>query len=250
MKTLFLDESGDHNLSKIGPEYPIFVLGGVIVEDYDEHQLTERLSEFKRDMFRTTDIILHTADITRNRNGFEALQDSRFRDQFRDRLNELMRTLSYSVVACAIQKKEHLGRHGATAPDPYMLSLETLVERFCFDIGDANKGGVISRGGVIVAEKRGPALDQELEFAWSKLKSEGTYCVSARDIEERILGLDLRSKRDNIAGLQLADLVVSPIGRHIMGKRDHEDWEIVNQKFCISPETGQSEGYGLVILPK
>ena len=111
MKTLFLDESGDHNLSKIGPEYPIFVLGGVIVEDYDEHQLTERLSEFKRDMFRATDIILHTADITRNRNGFEALQDSRFRDQFRDRLNELMRTLSYSVVACAIQKKEHLRKN-------------------------------------------------------------------------------------------------------------------------------------------
>ena len=250
MKTLFLDESGDHNLSRIDPVYPIFVLGGVIVEDHNELQLTERLNEFKRDMFGSTNIILHTADITRNRNGFEALQNPCFRDRFRNRLNELMRTLSYSVVACVIQKKEHLSRYGPTARDPYMLSLEILVERFCLDIGDANRGGVISNGGVVVAEERGPTLDRELDLAWSKLKSDGTDYVSATDIEERILALNLRSKKDNIAGLQLADLVVSPIGRHILGKRDHEDWEIVNQKFCSSPITGQSEGYGLVLLPK
>ena len=29
MKVLFLDESGDHNLSVIDPQYPMFVLGGV-----------------------------------------------------------------------------------------------------------------------------------------------------------------------------------------------------------------------------
>ena len=31
MKVLFLDESGDHNLAVIDPQYPLFVLGGVIV---------------------------------------------------------------------------------------------------------------------------------------------------------------------------------------------------------------------------
>ncbi|KJV92878.1 DUF3800 domain-containing protein [Rickettsia bellii] len=32
MHILFIDESGDHNLTKIDPSYPIFVLGGVIIE--------------------------------------------------------------------------------------------------------------------------------------------------------------------------------------------------------------------------
>ena len=32
MRVLFLDESGDHNLSAIDPRYPIFVLGGIIVD--------------------------------------------------------------------------------------------------------------------------------------------------------------------------------------------------------------------------
>jgi hypothetical protein len=32
MKMLFLDESGDHNLAIIDPQYPVFVLGGVVLE--------------------------------------------------------------------------------------------------------------------------------------------------------------------------------------------------------------------------
>ncbi len=72
MKVMFLDESGDRNLSVIDPQYPLFVLGGVIMEqDYAEGQLTEAVNEFKREMFGSTDIILHTADITRNRKGVE-----------------------------------------------------------------------------------------------------------------------------------------------------------------------------------
>jgi hypothetical protein len=39
---LFIDESGDHSLAVIDPQYPIFVLGGVIVDsDYAAGELTE-----------------------------------------------------------------------------------------------------------------------------------------------------------------------------------------------------------------
>ena len=49
MKVLFLDESGDHNLAKIDSSYPLFVLGGVIVEkDYAKSELPKEFSEFKR----------------------------------------------------------------------------------------------------------------------------------------------------------------------------------------------------------
>jgi len=63
------------------------------------------------------------------------------------------------------------------------------------------------------------------------------------------LALNLRAKKNNIAGLQLADLVVSPIGRHILGKPDKEDWRIVEEKFRRSPQ-GKIDGFGLVVLPK
>ncbi len=80
MKILFLDESGDHNLSVIDPQYPIFVLGGVIIdEDYAKGPLNDALDAFKEEVFGRTDIVLHTADITRNRNGFEAMKETAFR---------------------------------------------------------------------------------------------------------------------------------------------------------------------------
>jgi hypothetical protein len=64
-----------------------------------------------------------------------------------------------------------------------------------------------------------------------------------------IKGFHVQDKKDNIAGLQLADLVVSPIGRHILGKAEKEDFQIISQKFRKN-KLGIYKGYGFVVLPK
>ena len=85
MKVLFLDESGDHNLTIIDPQYPLFVLGGVIIDkDYADGELTRELNAFRQELFGRTDIVLHTADITRNRDGFEQVKETVFRARFYD----------------------------------------------------------------------------------------------------------------------------------------------------------------------
>ena len=113
MRVLFLDESGDHNLAVIDLSYPLFVLGGVIVDQrYAEGPLEEALRDFKRRLFGREDLILHTADITRNRNGFERLKEPAFREHFYRELNALMRGLQFQVVACVIRKNDHLQRYG------------------------------------------------------------------------------------------------------------------------------------------
>jgi len=244
MKVMFLDESGDHNLTVIDPLYPLFVLGGIIVDlDFAKNDLEEALSRFKQELFGDDKLILHTSDITRNRNGFEQLKDPDFRNQFYESLNRLMRTLDYQVVACVIKKDEHLTRYGLAAVDPYMLSLNVLVERFCMEVGD------LENGGIIVAEKRDSTLDRQLELAWINLKVQGTGYMQASQIEKRIDNLLLRDKKSNIAGLQLADLVVTPIGRKILGKKEKEDYRIIEGKMRRSPH-GRIDGYGLVVLPK
>lgn len=244
MKILFLDESGDHNLRIIDPQYPLFVLGGVVLDkDYAENELPKKLSSFKKELFGSDDIILHTADITRNRNGFENLKDPNFRIHFYEKLNYLMRELRYSVVACVIKKDKHLSRYGVAALDPYLLSLDILVERFCMMLGNTKHSGQI------VAERRDPTLDHELELAWLNLKIQGTRFLQAKQIEHRILRLNLIEKTANIAGLQLADLIATPIGRHVLGKQEKKDYRIVESKLHRSP-SGRIEGYGLVVLPK
>lgn len=242
-KIMFLDESGDHNLQVIDPSYPVFVLGGVIMDaEYARGELRERVRQFKLDLFGRDDLYLHTADISRNRAGFERLQDTAFRDEFRARLNELMRTLEYTVVACAIKKDRHVEKYKLAALDPYMLSLEILVERFCFEVG--NRPG----GGEIVAERRGPLLDRQLEIAWEALRSRGTDYLPPVAVDYRITGMHLRDKRSGLVGLELADLVVTPIGRHVMGKPDRDDYRIVESKFRRYRD--RPEGAGLVVLPR
>ncbi len=244
MQVLFLDESGDHNLSVIDGSYPLFVLGGIIVDQaYAANPMEDAVRAFKRNLFDRDDLVLHTANITRNRNGFERLKERVFRERFYRELNSLLRGLRFQVVACAIRKEDHLARYGVAALDPYMLSLDVLVERFCMEIGEREGGGVI------VAEKRDPTLDRQLEIAWLNLKVQGTRYIRASTIEHRIAGLNLRSKSANIAALQLADLVLTPIGRKILGKPVKEDYRVIEEKFRRSPN-GRVDGYGLVVLPK
>lgn len=237
MQTLYLDESGDHDLINIDPLYPVFVLGGVILQDRHVEFVERRMREFKLEFLGAESTILHTADITRNRKGFEGLKDSEFRSRFLDSLNALMAELPYTVVACAIRKREHALAYGWRAMDPYHYSLHVLVERFCYE-----------GGGRIVAESRNPRLDEALAKAFTRLTATGTDYIEPGVLNARIRGLECHLKAENIAGMQLADLVVTPIGRYLLGKPVREDYAIVRSKFRGAPE--HIEGRGLVVLPK
>ena len=83
MLILFLDESGDHSLSRIDSQYPVFVLGGCIVDEhYHENQLTNEFRKYKQALFGRDDFIIHTADIARRRGIFQVLTDREFRERF------------------------------------------------------------------------------------------------------------------------------------------------------------------------
>jgi hypothetical protein len=248
LKVLYLDESGDHNLVKMDPDNTIFVIGGIIVDrNYARTTLEPTVRAFKEQWFGRNDIILHTADITGATKGFERLrQDRAFRENFMAAMSEMMSTLDYTVVACVIHKDRHVARYGDRARDPYDFGLEVVVERFCFEVGD------VEDGGVIYAERRRDDLDLALDIAWERLRVEGTYHLNKHQpgqIDKRIIGLNLKAKSVNIAGLQLADLVISPIGRHFKGLYTHDNWDIVRRKMCRD-RFGRVEGYGLVVLPK
>ncbi len=245
MLALFLDESGDHSLSRIDPQYPVFVLAGVIVElSYHDGCMTQALKDFKNRFCGRDDVILHTSDIVRCRAAFQTLTDESVRTRFFCELNELIAQLDFSVVACVIRKDRHFSKYGLAAADPYMLSLHVLVERFVYEISRRSK-----EPGIIVAESRDETLNNQLRLAWIDLRTSGTQFVSASLLRQHIGELHIRDKRENIAGLQVADLVVSPIGRHIIGKRPRHDWDIVRSKFRRNRE-GKYAGFGLVVLPK
>jgi hypothetical protein len=242
---MFLDESGNHDLNVIKPEYPVFVLGGVIVDrTYARTVIDQRMRELKQEFFGREDIILHTAELIRWKNEFAFMKhDEKLKQRFLTALSAMMADLEYQVVACAINKRAYAAKYG-TKDDIYRYSLTLLVERFCYEIGN------VTDGGMICAETRRPDLDHEMNMAWENIKRNGLRFAGPSKIDTRIIDLALKDKRLNIAGMQLADLVVSPIGRYLPEKPTHGNWEVVESKFRRRPGSENYLGTGLIIMPR
>ena len=239
MHVLYLDESGDHQVKLIDPAYPVFVLGGVIMDEaYARTVATEAIAEFKRQFFGRDDFVLHTADITRNRGVFTPLADPRIRDRFREALNELLGHLEFGVVACVVDKPRYLDARSGATNDLYKVAFRELIDRFCVVIGNHGHGGRIR------AERRRPDLDRALRSDWYTIQANGTDNTSSEIIGHRIASFSQHPKSEELVGLELADLVVSPIGRHVAGYHDHADWKIVRSKFV------GGEDFGLTIVPE
>jgi len=181
-------------------------------ESYHKKSLIPKLSKFKKELFGAERIVLHLVDYTRNQRGFERMKDKNFRECFYKGLNNLIEKTDFTLLSCIIDKTKHKGKYGMLAIDPYLLSLEVIIERFVMFLKEDEEKGVV------IAESRGPQLDNELELAFLNLKIRGTRFLRPKDIAERIDNFIIKKKEENIAGLQLADSLVTPIGRRFLNK--------------------------------
>jgi len=244
MKVLYLDESGDHDLISIDPDYPIFVLAGCIMDSqYEEKVLTAALNKFKKDFFGNNKIILHLAEYTRDGKGYEKLRDKGSREQFYFGLNKIIDDAEFSLVACIVDKKEHI-KHYKNAIDPYLLSLEVILERFIMCLK------IEKEKGIVIAESRDTQLDNQLNLAFLDLKISGTRFLRPIDVAENIVDFRIKKKEENIAGLQLVDSIVTPVGRKYLNRRNfYIAYDVIKGKFR-KHECGKYKGYGLIILPR
>ena len=243
MRTLFLDESGDHDLINIDRNYPAFVLAGCILNIKDHKLLTEDLNNLKERLFGTKNLILHYADYTRNKNGFERVKEKYFRNVFFKGINDLIVNHDYELLACIVDKQKHNEKYGYNAMNPYLLSLNLIVERFIFYLKEINEVGKI------IAESRNTQLDNELDLAYLNLKISGTRYLARKEITKYIQQFAIKKKEENIAGLQLVDSLVTPIGRKYLNLKNYYlEYDNIKGKFR-KERCGKYKGNGLMILP-
>ena len=118
-----------------------------------------------------------------------------------------------------------------------MLSLGIVVERFCFELGGSGPQGRI------LVERRNERLDHELTVAWDVLRLNGTRYVRPEVLRRRIAALEFATKATGGAGLEIADLVVTPLGRWVAGMPTKPDLDIVRSKLRRGPKgTGKAPG--------
>ena len=244
---VFIDESGDHSLVSIDEQYPIFVLTFVIVRKSDYANLiVPSFVHLKHEFFGHDSVVLHSHHIRKPRGEFAFLLDAQMRQRFTDKLTSVIAAAPFTVVATVIRKVEHQRRYPQPR-SPYDLALRFCMERaFHFLWAQEQKGRLTH----MIAESRGRAEDADLEIQFGRVcRNEHDWDVPFRlSIPEMPFALRFADKKENAIGLQLADLIAHPIGRHVLRpSQQNRAFEVLRPKF-LARNQGYA-GWGLKIFP-
>jgi len=239
---VYVDESGDHGLKNIDPQYPVFVLAFCIFKktDYFE-KLMPAVHEFKFKHFGHDQVILHESDIRRDRGAFSNLKSRERKTAFLNELTDIINDTPFKLVSTVIMKNEYVDHYWFTHPaNPYHVALGYGLERIYYFLSSI---GAKQARTHIVFECRGLQEDQELELEFRRICDGANYPKAQLPFE-----IVFADKKSNSTGLQLADLVARPIGLHCLKpEQPNRAYDVINKKFHRNG--GRHEGVGLKVFP-
>ena len=238
---VFVDESGDHNLTRIDPQFPVFVLLFAIVrkDDYVSRVCPD-LQRFKFEFWGHDEVVLHEHEIRKPFGDFLFLLQKPLRERFLAGLTAQMTAFPATVVAVVIDKMAFAARY-ANPVSPYDYALEMGLERVYLHLEQMGQAAAKT---VIVVEMRGKREDADLELAFRRV------CDGNNALNRPLpLHLVMVPKSSNSAGLQLTDLMARPVAlHHLRPGQPNRAFAIIATKLRRSP-TGKTEGWGLKLLP-
>ncbi|MBU1102730.1 DUF3800 domain-containing protein [Patescibacteria group bacterium] len=243
--SFFLDETGDHGLSFVDKNFPLFLLVGCLFEQKELARVENKINDFKMDFFKTTEVILHSRDIRKCEGAFQILFDLKTKERFYNELNDIIANANFSIIGAGVNKEEHIKKYGKGAKDPYVISLGFIIERLIFCLDAKSFSATVD----IKIEKRGRKEDGQLLDQYNSILDRGTYYVESHRLKNKIDSFESFLKRNNIIGLQVADLCAYPVARHILNpKEPYIPFQIIEKKLYCSKD-GKYDGYGLKIFP-
>jgi len=232
---VYVDESGDHG--PVSPEFPVFVLAFCIFDKTEyANTVTSYMHRLKFKHFGHDAVVMHERDIRMSTGPFSFLMNKTRRDTFHSDISILIEKAPFQLVAAVIDKRK-LPKDG---PDnPYHLALKFGLERLQHHRRDLKDSGCLH----VVFESRGVKEDEELELEFRRV------CDKNATGQKLDFEPIFASKKANHCGLQLADLVARPIGRHRMNpSQPNRAYDVLEKKFRRSP-TGSIDGWGLKCFP-
>jgi hypothetical protein len=237
---VYVDESGDHGLENMDASYPMFVLAFCIFRKPEYlAQVVPVFQGFKFKYFGHDLVVLHEHEMRKQTGPFRILVDRARRDSFMGDLDALVAAAPFTVVAAVIHKGKLKAQY-AKPTNPDHLGVAFCLERLKYFLSDAKApAGVVH----VVFESRGRREDAELELEFRRV------CSSNLSGSPFPFEPIFASKGSNSTGLQLADLVARPIGRHVLlPDQPNRAYQIIETKLRRSP-TGVVQGYGLKCFP-
>lgn len=256
---MYVDEVGNADLgASADPNHRYLSLTGVVFDlDYVDRVAAPELEGLKRSYFKAhvdEPLIFHRKELVNKKYPFQALRDPEVEAAFNLDLLSLLKKLHYKVITAVIDKLEHCRRYQAWQHHPYHYCQEVLIERYVSSME------IVDKVGDVLAESRGTRADRELKTAYQHIYTNGTGWIGSGVFQRRLTSKELKLKRkvDNIAGLQLADLIAHPSFKATLARQRNEALPqnfsgkvaaiLEAGKYRCSP-TGRIDGWGRKWLP-
>ncbi|PPB74326.1 DUF3800 domain-containing protein [Campylobacter hyointestinalis] len=238
---VYVDESGDHSLTNINKDFPVFVLAFCIFKkDSYANDTVLKLKKFKFKHFGHDMIVLHENEIRRDKGDFAILNTKERKEAFIFELTKIIEEEEFTIISTVINKQKLINKYNRPK-NPYNIALKFCLERLYHFLKSKNE---VERITHIIVEQRGEKEDKDLELEFMKV------CSGSNFLDIRLpFEIVLSNKKSNSAGLQLADLIARPIGLKIFKeKQENRAFEILKNKFYQNGNK-QIEGSGLKIFP-
>jgi len=256
---LYVDEFGNSDLkASTNPNHRYLSLTGVIMElAYVRTTVFPAIEALKTRYFDShpdDPLILHRKELVNKRYPFNRLRDPHVEQDFNRDLLGLLREMDYWVITTVIDKLEHQRRYTVWRYDPYHYCLAVLVERYVRWLEKENAVGDV------LAESRGGKEDRRLKDSFARLYEKGTDYMRAEKLEAYLTSkqLKVKPKSNNIAGLQIADLIAHPSFKATQARHHNRPLPdnfggkiaaiLENDKYQRSP-SGRIDGWGRKWLP-
>ncbi len=210
---LYIDESGDHtykNVVDLSRRY--LGLTGVLIRKSNYNPVIPgELERIKRDFFEyDPDMppILTRKEIIYRRGSFRVLLDSAENTRWEDTLLDFYQNfLSAQIFTVVCDKHEHLQQYPIATWNPYSYSLAVLLNRVRGFLNLLHGGATAD----VMPEARGEREANQLLASYIELRTNGSVWGTGDEYRavypiDRLL---FRRKDQNVAGLQIADLIVA-----------------------------------------
>ena len=256
---MYVDEVGNSDLgASQDPNHRYLSLTGVVLElGYVDSHVFPELEALKRKYFGShpdDPIVLHRKELVNQKPPFDALRDLATQDAFNQDVLAFLSRTAFTVFTVVIDKLEHQQRYQVWKFDPYHYCLLVLVERYVLwlrrrqSIGD------------VLAESRGGKEDRRLKASFERVYDSGSGFVPRQEFAAQLSSrqLKVKAKSNNIAGLQIADMIAHPSYKSALARQNGQPLAInfggkiaailENDKYDRDQQ-GRIDGWGRKWLP-
>ena len=225
---MYIDESGSAELCNFKDMNKYLTLTGIIISENNKIELHNRLNILKKEIFNYDIDVdkwsLHKSDAIGKKHFYRVLQDEKINTKFENMLIEIFSDTDMKIISVTLDKEAAKRKYKEKTKHPYHYVFEVLMKRYLFFLEENNANGDV------LIEGRTPPNNRQMEECYRNIYRNGVGAafggnpILPHRFKKRLTSTEIKikDKRDNIAGLQIADWLTSVFRNYALTRNGFE----------------------------